>query len=129
MTNMIKNLEKMIKFFLRNNNLGQYFTKKYFDYGIVAFALLLGFYLKWDMENVVLFTFIIWIILNPISSQILAKIALVFLSFTPLLLIIRREAQAEQFAIFTYYFLVLTVIFAIIEFKSEKPFKLSGKKK
>jgi len=120
--NKIKNLIKV-------NNLDQYLTKKYFDYAIIVFAILLGFYLKWDMENIFLFAFIIWLILNPVQSSVLAKVALVFLSFTPLLLIIKREAQAEKVAILAYYFLVLTVIFAIIEFKSEKLLKLSRKKK
>lgn len=116
MTKIIKITNK----FLQDNELDQYLTKKYFDYGLVAFSLLLGFYLKWDMQNVLVFSFVIWIILNSISSRFLAQIALVFLVFVPLLLIIHRYDHAEQFAIFAYYFLVLTVIMAIIEFKKEQ---------
>ena len=122
---------KFITKFLEDNQLDQCLTKKHFDYGLVAFSLLLGFYLKWDMQNILSFSFVIWIILNPISSQLLAKGALVFLSFVPLLLIIKRESRAEQFAIFAYYFLVLTVIMAIIEYKKEqnKKIKPAGKMK
>lgn len=127
-------MNKSIKFiekFLTDNKLDQYLTKKYFDYGLIAFSLLLGFYLKWDMQNVLIFSFVIWIILNPISSQLLARGALVLLSLVPLLLIIKRENRAEQFAIFAYYFLVMTVAVAIIEFKKEqkRKEKLSSKKK
>jgi len=60
--------------------------------------------------------------LNPISSRFLARIALCLLFFVPLLLIIKSN-QAEQFAIFAYYFLVLTVITIIIEFKRKQTIK------
>lgn len=120
---MMNKLIKLIKIFLSHNELDQYITKKYFDYGLIAFSLLLGFYLKWDMQNVLVFSFVIWIILNPISSQLLAKWALISLLFVPLLLTMRRENRAEQFAVLAYYFLVLAVITAIIEFKKEQNLK------
>lgn len=116
-------MNKIIKItnkFLHDNKLDQYLTKKYFDYGLIAFSLLLGFYLRWNMQNVFVFSFVIWIILNPISSKLLARAALYFLVFVPLLLIMRRDDRAEQFAILAYYFLILTVIMAIVEFKKEQ---------
>lgn len=111
---------KKIKKYLQSNDLEQYLKKKYFDYGLVAFSFLLGFYLRWEMQNILFFSFVIWIILNPQSSRFLASVTLYFLAFTPLLIIIKREDHAEKFAIYAYYFLALTVIFAIIEHKRIK---------
>lgn len=113
-------LIQLTKRFLKENNLDQYLTKKYFDYSIVAFSFLLGFYLRWDIQNVFVFSFVVWIILNPVSSKLLARAALYLLVFVPLLLIMHRDDRAEQFAILAYYFLVLTVIMAIVEFKKDK---------
>ena len=126
MDELIKSTRK----FLAENEFDQYLTKRYLDYLIVAFSPLLGLYLKWEMQNVLMFSFVIWIILNPVSSQFFAKITLCFLVFVPLLLIGNRDDQAEQFAIFTFYFLVLTVVSAIIEFKKKQTIKIhsTGKK-
>lgn len=129
MTKKIKNSTKIIKKNLKDINISQYLTKKYFDYCLVVFSLLLGFYLRWDSGNIALFTFVIFIILNPISSQVLAKIALFFLFFMPMLLIIGRDTRAEQFATFAYIFLVLTAITALVEHKSERLIKPIGKGK
>jgi len=128
---MMNKIIKLTKNFLRDNKLDQYLTKKYIDYGLVTFSLILGFYLRWDMQNIFVFSFVIWIILNPISSRVLARVALFFLIFVPLLLVMRRDDRAEQFAILSYYFLVLTAIMAITEFKKEqaKKTQLSGNKK
>lgn len=125
MKNIIVSLIKMT----RHYNFKKYFTKKCINYGIVSFAILLGFYLKWGIDSVALFAFIIWIILCPITSPILARIALIFLLFTPLLLIIKRDSQAEKFAMFAYVFLVLTVVTAVMEQRSKKLIKSFEKKK
>ena len=125
----IDELIKLIKGIVRDNNFNQYYTKKYLDYTLVVISLLLGFYLRWDLQNIVLFSFTIWIILNPISSKLLARIVLSFLVFTALLLIIHRVSQAEMFAIFAYYFLVLTTITAIIELRKKQKTSLGRRRR
>ena len=123
--------DKKFKIFLRDNDLNRYLTKKYFDYGLTLLSILLGFFLNWEIQNILVFSFVIWIILNPIASRILARIALYCLAFIPLLLLINRVDRAEQLAILAYYFLILTIITGMIEFKKEqnlKP-KLVGKRK
>lgn len=117
-----------IKVILKHTYFKKFFTKKYFDYTVVGFSVLLGFYLKWGIDSVALFSFAIWIILHPISSRVLARASLAFLLFTPLLLIIKRDAQAEKLAMFAYFFLILTVVTAAAEYRSEKINKLAGKK-
>ena len=126
----MRKLIRPIRKFLQANKLDQYLTKKYIDYTLVVFSLFLGFYLRWNVSNVVLFSYTIWLILNPISSRFLARIALCLLFFVPLLLIIKSN-QAEQFAIFAFYFLILTVITTIIELKKKQKIeaRLAGKKK
>jgi len=120
---------KFIRKISQEYDLGQYQTKQYLDYFLVVFSLLLGFYLKWDILNVIIFSFIIWIILNPISSRILARMSLCGLVFVPLLLIFHRDDIAEQFAVFSYYFLVLTLIAMIIEFKKKQANKTHSRGK
>jgi len=105
---------EQISKFLKNNQINQYLTRKYFDYAIITLSLLLSFYLKWEMQSVIEFSFVIWLILKPIPSKLLSKIALCFLAFVPFL-IVHRADRAEQFAIFAYYFLVLTIIMVVIE--------------
>jgi len=116
----MRKLIKLIRKFLRENKFDQYLTKKYLDCALIVFSLLFGFYLQWDIQNIALFSYAIWIVLNPISSRILARVALYLLFFVPLLLIIKRNNQAEQFAVFAFYFLILTLIMAIIEFKKKR---------
>jgi len=119
-------LSKAIKKILRRNDLDQYLTKKYLDYSLTIFSLFLGYYLWWSLQDLVFFTFIIWMILSPVSSRFLAKIALCLLFFVPLFLIVRKNSQAEQFAILAYYFLILTIVVWAVELKKDQ--KSSGRK-
>jgi len=56
---------------------------------------------------------IVW----KISSRISAGLALFFLASCPVLLIFKNENLAETFAIYAYYFLVITVVGEIISLK------------
>jgi len=110
---------KKIKRFLHSNQFNQYLSKKYFDYGIVTFSLILGFYLKWDIQNILFFSFFIWIIINPISSRLLARFVIYLLLLVLFLSIMHRYAQAEVIAIFAYYLLIIMAITAIGQNKTE----------
>lgn len=97
----------------------RYLTKKNLDYAILILILVTGIYLKWEIEDILFAIFLVWHFLHPFTSQTLAKVALFFLSLTPIFLIIKRDASAEQFAVYAYYLLILTVIMAIVEKKKE----------
>ncbi len=56
-----------------------------------------------------------------IDSRILAGVALFFLVCIPVFLTFEMEAHAEQFAVYVYFLLVITVMLQIIEFWREKP--------
>jgi len=51
------------------------------------------------------------------DSRITASLALLFLISCPILLSLKKDAIAELMAVYTYYFLVITVILQIVEYK------------
>jgi hypothetical protein len=81
-------------------------------------GILLGVFFNWNIVEIAIFLVFIWSIIGPIQSRYLAWPALFFLSFTPVLLAIGRKEQAEIYAIYAYYFLVMAVIRGIIEARS-----------
>lgn len=83
-------------------------------------GLLLGVFFGWNIVQIAIFSVFIWSILGPISSRLLAWPALFFLSFTPFLLAVGRKDQAEEYAIYAYYFFVMAVIRAVIEMRSQE---------
>lgn len=113
---MIEKVEK----FIDDNKLGIYFSKKYLDLVIFFFAVILGAYLNWGYKEIAAFLLVIYLILNPVKSEIIAKAALASLTFVPFLLVMRRSEKAEDFATIAYGFLVLTVVMAIYENLQEK---------
>ena len=95
-------------------------TKRNVDIVITLVAVGLGVFLGWENVEVMIFSLFIWSVLNPIPSRYFALGALFFLSLTPFMLILKRDVRAEEFAIYAYYFLVMTVIMGIYEMKNEK---------
>jgi len=90
------------------------------DVFILLFGVLFGAFFEWDLVEIFIFLIFIWSLLGPLPSRVLAVPALFFLSATPLLLVFNREDQAELFAVYAYYFLVMAVIRAIFELRSEE---------
>lgn len=90
------------------------------DVGLLFAGVLLGVLFDWNIVEITIFSVFIWSILGPISTRTLAAAALFFLSVVPFLLVLDREDQAEQYAIYAYYFLVMTVIRAVIDRHVEK---------
>ncbi|KKQ46229.1 MAG: hypothetical protein US63_C0004G0004 [Candidatus Moranbacteria bacterium GW2011_GWC2_37_8] len=94
--------------------------RKYIDICLVFIALMIGTYLNLNIVESLIFTLMIWTILNPLPGKYFAYAALFFLSVTPFLLVLDRKVQAEEYAIYAYYFLVLTVIMGIYEMRHKK---------
>jgi len=86
----------------------------------VIAGMLLGIFLDWTMIEVAIFAIFIWSVLGPIQSRFLAVPALFFLALTPILLALGREARAEEFTVYAYYFLVMAVIRGIIEVREDE---------
>jgi hypothetical protein len=55
-----------------------------------------------------------------VDNRYAAGLALLFLAACPVLLICKNDGLAEFFAVYAYYFLVITVVSAIIEMKLKK---------
>lgn len=102
--------ENMIETFIKGRKL---------DMGFLLAGVLLGIFFSWNIVEIAIFAVFIWSIIGPIASRHLAWPALFFLAFTPILLTLGRKVQAEEFAIYAYYFLVMAVIRGIIEVRSE----------
>lgn len=85
------------------------------DMGILFAGVLLGVFFGWNVVEIVIFLIFIWALIWPIASRYLVWPALFFLSFTPVLLSLDRKEQAEEYAIYAYYFFVMIVIRSIVE--------------
>lgn len=94
-----------------------------FDIFFTALAMFLGVYFKWSAQEIIVFGFFIWIILNPVSSRTVAIPAMFFLSLTPLFLMVGSESYSEKSAIYAYYFLVMAMIMGIYEVRKNKGLK------
>lgn len=90
------------------------------DVGFLLVGIILGVLFGWNIVEIFIFAIFIWSILGPIPSRWLAGPALFFLSIVPILLALKREDQAEEYAIYAYYFLVMAVIRGIIEVRKEE---------
>lgn len=58
-------------------------------------------------------------LLWKLTSRISASFALFFLASCPILLILKNDSLAETFAIYAYYFLVITVVSEIVELRRD----------
>lgn len=96
-------------------NIKEFVVRRKLDVGFLLAGIIFGTLLDWDVVEIIFFSVFIWSIVGPITSRYLALPALFFLSFTPILLALDRDARAEEFAIYAYYFLVMAVIRGIIE--------------
>lgn len=82
-----------------------------FVVGVVS----MGVFLHWKIEEIAIFAFFIWIILNPISSSYLAGGAIFFIILTPAFLLSGNLIVADRIAIYAYYFLIMAVMMGIFE--------------
>jgi hypothetical protein len=97
----------------------QFMRNRKKDILFVVIGFFLGVLFEWNIVEIAIFAVFIWSIIGPIASRYLAWPALFFLSFTPILLAVGRKVQAEEYAIYAYYFLVMAVIRGIIEVREE----------
>lgn len=81
---------------------GAFWAKYVFDFTFIGTLILIYFGIA-----------IVW----KLTSRIAAGLALFFLASCPVLLIFKNEALAETFAIYAYYFLVITVVGEILSLK------------
>ncbi len=83
---------------------------------ILIFVALLAIW-QFSLESIIFLTLFVSFALYSWDSRIVATGALISLASCPILLIAKKDAYAEQMAVYAYYFLVITVILQIIEYK------------
>lgn len=99
---------------------GHYIIKKYLSIALALICILLFWKVGFTAAglSLVFFAFVA----NKWDSRIIAGLALIFLSMSPLLLIFKNESLAETFAVYTFDFLVLFVILQIVEYNRDNKF-------
>ena len=83
---------------------------------ILIFIVLL-FIWQLSLENIIFLTLFVSFALYDWNSRVVAAGALFSLVLCSILLIAKQDVYAEQMAIYTFYFLVITVVLRIIEYK------------
>jgi len=92
-----------------------YFTKRHLDYFVLVIAFILALALDWGTAEIAVLLAAIYLILNPIRSQLFATGALLFLLLTPIALVLGKDARADKLAIIAYSLLTLAVVISIWE--------------
>ncbi|QQS61217.1 MAG: hypothetical protein IPN70_05020 [Candidatus Moraniibacteriota bacterium] len=87
-------------------------------------GVIMGAFFQWDLVEIFIFFIFLWSIMEKVPSRMLAIPALIFLCATPLLLVFEREDQAEAYAVYAYYFLVMAVIRAVSELREDEKMKV-----
>ena len=87
---------------------------------IVVGAFVAGHFFDFTFFGTLILIYFGISILWHLESRIAAALALFFLASCPILLILKNNALAETFAIYAYYFLVITVVGEIVALKKEK---------
>lgn len=82
---------------------------------LLLIILILLLIWKFNTEAIVLWIIFCAFLFYSWDRRVVAGVALAFLISCPILLIFKKEAIAEQIAIYAYYFLAMTVVLKLIE--------------
>lgn len=92
---------------------------EYIKIGIIIIVLGYAVNNKINIINFSILAYALISVLFIVESRIAAGLALMLLVSIPFLLIVKKNEMAEQVAIYAYYFLVITVLTQIREYKKE----------
>lgn len=87
--------------------------------GLVVILLSVLSYFLWGLSSALLWFLFLAFFAYGWESRIVAAFALICLAICPILLSLKKDALAEQMAIYAYYFLVMTVVLQIKEYREE----------
>lgn len=108
----------MLKNSIIKKNVKSFFIQRYKELSIVILGLMTGIYFHWEILDITVFVIFLWSILGPIPSYYLGRVSLVLLIFLPFLLFLEQKEFAEKLSVYCYYFIVMAVIRAIVELKT-----------
>ncbi len=85
--------------------------------GLIALALAIGAYFVWGLSSSLLWLLFLLFLVYKWDNRIIGVFALISLATCPFLLSLKKEALAETMAVYAYFFLVMTVVLQIVEYK------------
>ncbi|MBP6931555.1 MAG: hypothetical protein KBB62_02425 [Candidatus Pacebacteria bacterium] len=91
--------------------------KEYLYSVLILIFVVILFIWNFSFESIIFLTIFIVFAIYDWDSRITATGALISLSSCPILLIAKQDALAETMAVYAYFFLVMTVVLQIIEYK------------
>jgi len=94
------------------------FTKRNLNYLLVGITVVFCSLLNCGLKDSLSIIIVMWIVLNPISSILSAKIALLFLCLIPIAEVMSLGQEAEYFSLAGYFFLIVMIIETLIERKN-----------
>jgi hypothetical protein len=74
-------------------------------------------FLLWGLSSAILWLLFLTFLAYGWENRIIAALALLSLIVCPILLTFKKEVLAEQMAVYAFFFLVMTVILQIIDYK------------
>ncbi|MFH0815008.1 MAG: hypothetical protein V1902_02970 [Candidatus Falkowbacteria bacterium] len=116
-------LKLIIKIIALALDIRQQGFKNYLKFVLLAIILTFAITKGANVVELLIWIYAFRAIFVGIDSRISAGIALALLATCPILLILKKNAIAEQSAVFAYYFLVIVVITQIIELRRESKTK------
>jgi hypothetical protein len=90
-------------------------TKKKSGVFLIVASISIGIYL--GISAGLLWFLFLAFALYELDNRVIGVLALISLATCPFLLQFKQDALAEQMAVYAYFFLVMTVVLQIIEFK------------
>lgn len=94
--------------------------KKFVDYLLIVFSIFLGVFLGRNTFQVLLFAFLIWQILFPLSSKYLARFSIFLLTIIPMAFLIRQDEIASEMAIAAFYLITLTLVMLCVRMNNNQ---------
>lgn len=86
-------------------------------WGVILVAISIIFGVLWGLSAGLLWFLFLAFALYDWDNRVIGVMALIFLVSCPFLLSFEQDALAEQMAVYAYFFLVMTVVLQIIEYK------------
>jgi hypothetical protein len=85
--------------------------------GLIVLVLAGGAFYLWGISSALLWLLFLLFLVYEWENRIIAFFALVSLASCPFLLSFKKDDLAETMAVYAYFFLVMTVVLQIVEYK------------
>lgn len=101
------------------NTFRKYFTSSNLDYTLTGLSTVVGLYLNWQINYVILFASVIWLILRPVRLELLVKINLFLIFLIPVSQASKKADLAQELGVAVYIFLILVIYQCILELREK----------